>query len=283
MPLYAKFMKDLLAKKRNWKKYEIVVLTKECIAIIQKNFPKNLKDPGSFFIPCTIGEVTIERALCDLVTNINLMPLSLMRKLQIDEVEPTKISLQLADRSIKFPLGVVENLLLKVGTFIFPANFVILDMEEDINASIILGRPFLATRSALIDAMQHPSDSEDCIKIDLIDPLVQEALEEKVLNDSLEPPVEDGIAEIDDCPLPKEVIHVPNKEEGTPKLDLKSQPPFLKYAFLGEKDSYPVKISSFLSTCEEELLKILKDHKSAPAWTIGNLKEISPAMYMHNI
>ncbi|XP_057745241.1 uncharacterized protein LOC130963107 [Arachis stenosperma] len=128
-----------------------MVLTKECSATIQKHLPQKLRDPESFLIPCTIDEVTIERALCDLGDNINLMPLSLMRKFQIDEVKPTRISLQLADRSIKFPIGIVENLLVKVRTFIFPVDFVILNMEEDVNTSIILGRPFLATERALID------------------------------------------------------------------------------------------------------------------------------------
>ncbi|XP_052113673.1 uncharacterized protein LOC127744887 [Arachis duranensis] len=193
IPLYAKFMKELLTKKRDLKENKIVVLTKECSTIIQKNLPQKMKDPGSFLISYTIGEVTIQRALCDLGASINLMSLSLMRKLQIDEVKPTRISLQLADHSIKFSLGVVENLLAKVKTFIFPADFVILDMEEDVNASIILERPFLAIRRALIDmqkceltlrvnneqiilnvfeALQHLSDSEDCMKTDLIEPLI---------------------------------------------------------------------------------------------------------------
>ncbi|QHO23741.1 uncharacterized protein DS421_12g366180 [Arachis hypogaea] len=79
------------------------------------------------------------------------MPLLFMRKLQIDEVKFTCISLQLDDRSIKFSLGVVENLLVKVGPFIFSADFIILDMEEDKNASIILGTPILATGRALIN------------------------------------------------------------------------------------------------------------------------------------
>ena len=79
------------------------------------------------------------------------MPLSVMKKLQIEEVKPTRISLQLADLSIKLPVGVVEDLLVKVGPFIFPVDFVILDMEEEVKSSIILGRPFLATRRALIN------------------------------------------------------------------------------------------------------------------------------------
>ena len=88
MPLYAKFMKELLTHKRNWKEQETVMLTKECSAIIQHTLPEKMPDPGSFVIPCTIGDVTIQRALCDLRASINLMPLSVMKKLQIEEVKP---------------------------------------------------------------------------------------------------------------------------------------------------------------------------------------------------
>ncbi|XP_015966352.1 uncharacterized protein LOC107490095 [Arachis duranensis] len=93
----------------------------------------------------------LEKALCDLGVSINLMPLSMMKKLAIEEVKPTRMSLQMADRSLKIPNGVVENLLVKVGEFSFPADFIILDMEEEGHNSIILGRPFLATAKAIID------------------------------------------------------------------------------------------------------------------------------------
>ena len=102
-----------------------MVLTKECSAIIQHKLPEKMQDPGSFVIPCTIGDVTIQRALCDLGASINLIPLLVMKKLQIEEVKPTRISLQLADLSIKLSVGVVEDLLVKVGPFIFPVDFVI--------------------------------------------------------------------------------------------------------------------------------------------------------------
>ncbi|XP_016172944.1 uncharacterized protein LOC107615394 [Arachis ipaensis] len=169
-----------------------MVLTKECSAVIQRNLPEKLQDLGSFVIPCTIGNTHIQKALCDLGISINLMPLSLMRKLQIEEVKSTCICLQLVDRSIKFPFGVVEDLLVRVGPFTFPTNFVILDMEEDKNASNILKRPFLATGKTLIDvqkgevtlsvneeevvlnileALQHPNHLEQCMRIDIIEPL----------------------------------------------------------------------------------------------------------------
>ncbi|XP_016164095.1 uncharacterized protein LOC107606555 [Arachis ipaensis] len=117
---------------------EIVVMTKECGVIFQKDLPKKLKDPGSFKISCTIGTTTFEKALYDLGKSINLMPFSIMKKLQIKEIKPTRIALQMGDRSIKYAQGVAENILVKVGKFFFQADFVILDMEKDENASIIL-------------------------------------------------------------------------------------------------------------------------------------------------
>ncbi|XP_057760547.1 uncharacterized protein LOC130980923 [Arachis stenosperma] len=151
MPLYAKFLKELINKKRTWNKKEIVILTQECSVVIQKGLPPKLMDPGSFFLSCTIGHMSISKALYDLGSSINLMPLSMMRRLSIEEVKPTRMSLQLADRSLIRPSGVVENLLVKVEKFIFLADFVILDLYEEGNDSIILGRPFLATARAIID------------------------------------------------------------------------------------------------------------------------------------
>ncbi|XP_027362847.1 uncharacterized protein LOC113870454 [Abrus precatorius] len=194
MPLYAKFIKDLLLKKRKLKKDATIALTEKCSAILQQKLPHKLKDPRSFSIPCTIGNVTIGKTLCDLGAGINLMPLSILKKLGVGEVKSTKMALQLADRSIKYPYGVMEDVLLKVDKLIFPTEFVILDMDEDSEVPVILGRPFLATGRALIDvqqgqlmlrvhdekvtfkvfeAMQHPNDEKDtCFRMDMVDSLI---------------------------------------------------------------------------------------------------------------
>ncbi|XP_057755985.1 uncharacterized protein LOC130975176 [Arachis stenosperma] len=97
MPLYAKFLKELMTKKRSWKNNETVILTEECSAIIQHKLPQKLKDLGSFQIPCIIGKITVEKALCDLGASINLMSVAMMRKMKIEEAKPTKMALQLAD------------------------------------------------------------------------------------------------------------------------------------------------------------------------------------------
>ena len=151
MPSSVKFMKDILSQKRRLADFETVNLTEECSAILQRKLPQKLKDPGSFTIPCTIGNAIFERALCDLGVSINLMPLSIFRRLGLGEARPTTVTLQLANRSLKHPREVIEDVLVKVDKFIFLADFIVLDMEEDKEIPMILGRPFLATGRAMID------------------------------------------------------------------------------------------------------------------------------------
>ena len=110
-----------------------------------------MKDLRSFTIPCLIGDCPLEKALCDLGKCTNLMPLSVFPKLGLGEVKPTTITLQLVDRSLTYPWRIIEDILMKVDKFIFLVDFVVLDMLEDREISLILGRPFLATSGALID------------------------------------------------------------------------------------------------------------------------------------
>ena len=93
MPNYAKFMKEVMAKKMKLEDYETVKLTEECSAILQRKLPHKVKDPSSLTIPCTIGDSNFDKALCDLGESINLMPLSMFKKLGLNEVKPTTISL----------------------------------------------------------------------------------------------------------------------------------------------------------------------------------------------
>ena len=126
-------------------------MTKECSAYLQNKLPPKLKDPGCFTIPCNIGATYCGKALCDLGASINLMPMSIFRKLGIGEVRPTMVTLQLADQSLAHLEGKIEDVLVRVDKFIFPADFVILDFEADKEVPIILGRPFLASGRTLID------------------------------------------------------------------------------------------------------------------------------------
>jgi len=110
-----------------------------------------MKDPGSFIIPCVIGGLGEEKALADSGASINVMPYTLFQKLGLGEPRPTRMTLQLADRSVHHPRGIIEDVLVKVDKYIFPADFVVLDVDEDVEVPLILGRPFLRTSKALID------------------------------------------------------------------------------------------------------------------------------------
>ncbi|XP_048491553.1 uncharacterized protein LOC125492860 [Beta vulgaris subsp. vulgaris] len=142
MPSYAKFLKDMLSNKRKIEENATVSLTAECSAILQNKLPKKLGEPGSYSIPVKLGDIEIKKALCDLGASVSLMPLSICKKLQMGDPKPTRISLQLADRTVKYPLGILEDVPLRVGKFFIPCDFVVMEMEEDAHVPIILGRPF---------------------------------------------------------------------------------------------------------------------------------------------
>ena len=103
MPSYVKFMKDILANKRKLADYETVLLIEKCNAILQTKMPHKLKDLRSFTIPCSKGNAVFEKALCDLRASIDLMPLSIFKKLGFGEARPTTVTLQLVDKSLKHP------------------------------------------------------------------------------------------------------------------------------------------------------------------------------------
>ncbi|KAL0367367.1 UNVERIFIED_CONTAM: hypothetical protein Sradi_3626800 [Sesamum radiatum] len=143
MPSSAKFLNEVLSNKRKWEEDETVKLNEECSAILQNKLPPKLKNPGSFSILCTIGSIDFDKVLCDLGASVNLMSYSIFKRLGMHELTPSIITLQLADRSIKYPREIVEDVLVKVGKFIIPVDFIVLDMEEDKNMSLILGGLFL--------------------------------------------------------------------------------------------------------------------------------------------
>ncbi|XP_050895129.1 uncharacterized protein LOC127101723 [Lathyrus oleraceus] len=137
IPPYAKFLKEVLSNKKKLEDEEIVMLTTKCSAIIQNSMPPKLKDPGSFSIPCVIEKFIIDKASCDLGASVSLMLLSTCEKLNLGELRPTKMSLQLDDRSVKFPIGMLENILVRIRQFYIPIDFVIMDINEDSHIPII--------------------------------------------------------------------------------------------------------------------------------------------------
>ncbi|KAI3825463.1 hypothetical protein L1987_06952 [Smallanthus sonchifolius] len=128
-----------------------VSLSAECSAVLQNKLPGKLADSGCFTIPCLLGGLPLNHALADLGASINLLPYSVYKQLDLGEPQPTRMSISLADRSVKYPREIVDNLLVKVGKFVFPVDFVILDMDVDDRVPLILGRPFLRTAKPMID------------------------------------------------------------------------------------------------------------------------------------
>nr|GFA92015.1 reverse transcriptase domain-containing protein [Tanacetum cinerariifolium] len=130
-------------------------LNENCLAVVLKKLSEKLGDPGRFLIPCDFIGLDNCLALADLGASINLMPLSIWKKLRLPNLNDTKMVLELADRTISKPTGVVENVFVKVGKFYFPADFVILDFVADPRVPLILGRPFLSTAHAIINVFKR--------------------------------------------------------------------------------------------------------------------------------
>ncbi|GJU31270.1 reverse transcriptase domain-containing protein [Tanacetum coccineum] len=196
MPDYGKFLKDLISNKNKIEQISAAFLSDKSSAMIQKKVPLKLRDPGSFLIPYNFNKAFSCNALADLGASINLMPYSLYAKLSLGTLKPTKMRVKLADRSFQYPVGIAKNMLIKVGKFTFPVDFVILEMEEDSKIPLILGRPFLHTTDAVIrvkqkqhtlrvgteriifnisSAIKHSYSNDDtCFSINVIDEILEE-------------------------------------------------------------------------------------------------------------
>ncbi|GJT55128.1 reverse transcriptase domain-containing protein [Tanacetum coccineum] len=151
MPKFASTFKNLLSNKEKLFEIANTPVNENCSAVILKKLLEKLGDPGKFLIPCNFPKIVECLALADLGASINLMPLSIWRKLSLPELTLTQIILELADRSTTRPTGIAEDVFVRVGKFHFPADFVVVDYVVDPLVPLILGRPFLRTARALID------------------------------------------------------------------------------------------------------------------------------------
>ena len=122
MPSYSKFLKDILSNKRSLNDCKSVQLNLECSAVVSRELPPKLGDPGKFTIPCTIGKAKIKKALCDLGASVSLMPHTIFQKIGVGELKPTRMTLQLADSSVRLPMGIVEDVPVQVGKFFVPGR-----------------------------------------------------------------------------------------------------------------------------------------------------------------
>ncbi|CAL1379100.1 unnamed protein product [Linum trigynum] len=151
MPRYAKYLKGFLIKKPRLEGLANVTLSEECSTYLLDRLPKKRPDPGSFTIPPDIRNHHIDNSLADLRASVNVMHYKLFKKLEVGELKTSKFSITLADRSVISSRGIVEDMMVRVGKFCYPTDFVILDISEDSDMPLILSRPFLATSKALID------------------------------------------------------------------------------------------------------------------------------------
>nr|GEX18865.1 reverse transcriptase domain-containing protein [Tanacetum cinerariifolium] len=301
-------IKTLLTNKDKLSELAITPLNKHCSAVLLKKLPEKLGDPDKFLIPCDFPGMDKCLALADIGASINLMPLSVWNKLFLPELSPTCMTLKLADRSISRPVGVAEDVFVKVGKFHFPAGFVVVDFDADPRIPIILGRNFLMTERAFIDVFEgeltirvgkeaitfnldqtsrYSANYNDMTanQIDVIDMACEQYSQEVLgfsdviatfFNDdpSLPPPTQGKYLpqvrkELKIC----EAKNNKSSIDERPKVELKDLPPHIEYAFLEGNDKVPVIIAKDLSNEEKvALIKVLKSHTQAIAWKLSDIK-----------
>ncbi|CAN6552334.1 unnamed protein product [Malus baccata var. baccata] len=154
IPKYAKFLKKLCTTRNRIREKEVVHVSENVSALLQRKLPPKCKDPGSFTIPCVIGNTRFDHAMLDLGASINVMPYSVYASMNLGELKHDGVIIQLADRSNAYPKGVLEDVLVQVDHLIFPADFYVLDMEDSVHSPsspLLLGRPFMKTAQTKID------------------------------------------------------------------------------------------------------------------------------------
>ncbi|GKA72222.1 reverse transcriptase domain-containing protein [Tanacetum coccineum] len=154
MPKFASTLKALIGNKEKLSEMARTPLNEHCSAVILNKLPEKLGDPGKFLIPCDFPGMDECLAMANLGASINLMPLFVWKNLSFPELTPTCMTLELADRSITQPIGITEDVDVKVGKFQFPTDFVVVDFDADPRVPLILGRSFLKTGRALIDVYE---------------------------------------------------------------------------------------------------------------------------------
>ncbi|XP_027166238.1 uncharacterized protein LOC113766225 [Coffea eugenioides] len=198
VPKFAKFLRDLCVNRKLLRGDERIIVGENVSAVLQRNLPSKCGDPGRFTVPCRIDNTLIRNTLLDLGASINVMPKSIYVSLNLGPLKETEIIIQLADRTNAYVDGLVEDVLVKVNELIFPADFYLLDMDDDHSSDLspsLLGRPFFSATKTKIDVnkgtlsmkfvgelvhfnifdtMEHPVNSHPVFAIHAINLSVQE-------------------------------------------------------------------------------------------------------------
>nr|GEV69755.1 DNA-directed DNA polymerase [Tanacetum cinerariifolium] len=271
MPKFTSTLKALIENKEKLSEMAQTPLNEHCYAVLLKKIPKKLGDPSKFLIPCDFPGMAKCLALADLGASINLMPFSVWKRLSLPDLTLTCMTLELANRSISRSVGVAEDVYVKVGSFHFLADFVVVDFDVDPRIPLILRRSFLKTERALIDVFEEG------------DILLLEAF----LNDDplLPPPNQRNY-----MPEVRKELKIYKAKSDKSLVDeplvvkLKVLPPHLEYAFLEGDNKLPVIIAKDLSVEEKTaLITVLKSHKRAIAWKLSDIKGINPEFSTYKI
>ncbi|GJS34399.1 reverse transcriptase domain-containing protein [Tanacetum coccineum] len=247
----------------------MITMNERCSTVLLNKLLSKEKDPRSFTIPYDIGQLHINNALADLGASISLMPYTMYEKLGLGEPKATRMSLELTDRSIQYPRGIIENVLIKVDKFVLPIDFVILDMPEDSRVPIILRGPFLATARAMIDVFNKkvtlrvgddevifdvdqsikrpPTKDDECYGVDVLDDMINAEAQELLANEEPDSFLSRGLeksidqSDLEGCkpeitkPVEVEREHLYSasaNEIDEKKSRLKDLPHHLEYAYL---------------------------------------------------
>ncbi|CAN6579303.1 unnamed protein product [Malus baccata var. baccata] len=305
VPRYAKFLKELCTTRKRISTKEVVKVGENESAILQRKLPPKCKDPGSFTIPCVIGNTRFESAMLDLGASINVMPYSIYASMNLGELKNDRVLPMTQGRPF------MKTARTKIDVF---------------NGTLTMEFDGEVINFNLSDSMKFPNENHSCFAIDIIDSLAQDHFD-NLKDDALELVIAQGMdmknietATKEPHGKNEESIAVPPSEEviemvaaleslpsqsgkflkpilssvstnkqlpsvvQPPTLELKPLPSHLKYVFLGEDETLPVIISSSLTTLEDsKLVRVLKEYKTAIGWTLADIKGISPTTCMHRI
>ncbi|GJY26972.1 reverse transcriptase domain-containing protein [Tanacetum coccineum] len=310
MPKFASTFKNLLRNKEKLFELVNISVNENCSAVILKKLLKKLGDPGKFLIPCNFLEIVECLALADLGAGINLMPLSIWRKLSLPELTPTQMIIELADRSTTRPTGIAEDVFVRVGKYSYndaeSINRIdVIDIACEEYSQEVFGfsnnfesgnptpisEPIIAKSSPSLTPFEGGDfileEIKACFANDSIPPGIDDVefdpkgdihlIEEMLNNDPYSPlPLKDLKCE--------ELKSVKSLVDEPPKLELKDLPSHLEYAFLEGTDKLPVIIAKNLKDEEKErLIKVLKSHKHAIAWKLSDIKGIDMQICTHKI
>nr|GEY35311.1 reverse transcriptase domain-containing protein [Tanacetum cinerariifolium] len=306
MPKFGPTIKSLLTNKEKLFELARTPLNEHCSTVLLENLPENLGEPGKFLIPCDFLGMDEYLALADLGASINIMSFFVWNKLFLLELSPTCMTLELADRSISHPVGVAEDVFVKVGTFHFLVDFVVVDFDADpryfqeVLGFSVSGNPTPSTKPIVSnssptltpfgdsDFLLKETDAFLAIDDEPVSPEIEGSyydsegdillLEEFLNDDPSSPPLR---------PQELKVIEPTNEKSSIdepPVVELKDLPPHLEYAFLEGDDKLPFIIAKDLKDEEKTaLIKVLKSHKQALAWQLSDIKGIDLEFCTHKI